>query len=59
MFITVYFDQVSLDLYPSVAKRLKLTPGQQLGSIHQAIEVLNQNATHEALVKMARLRCQN
>ena len=57
--ITVYYDKISLDIYPSVARRLKLTSGQQLSSIHQAIEVLNQNATHEALVKMAKQRCQN
>jgi hypothetical protein len=59
MTITVYYDMVSLDVYPSVAKRLKLVPGQQLSSIHQAIEVLSQNATHDTLVQLASQRNQN
>ena len=56
MTITVYYDTVSFEVYPSVAKRLKLTPGQQLSSIHQAIEVLSQNATHDVLVQLASQR---
>ncbi|GAB3045000.1 hypothetical protein [Spirosoma pulveris] len=56
MSIRVYYNQLSLSIYPAIARRLKFTPGQPLSSIHQAMDVLNQNATHQALVEMAKQR---
>ncbi|GAB2562735.1 hypothetical protein [Spirosoma aerophilum] len=59
MTIIVYYKQVSLVVYSAIAQCLKLTAGQQLSSFKQAIEILNLNTTHKALVEMAKQRCSN
>ncbi|MCX6212785.1 hypothetical protein [Spirosoma sp.] len=56
MLITVYYDHIALDVHAAIAKRLKLTPGQQVGTLNQAIDALSLSATHQALVEMASQR---
>ena len=53
MTITVYYDSMPLHVYQSVAQRLGLQADQHLATHREFCEVLTQNATHYALLRLA------